>query len=173
MPTRRRHGRRASPRYVLDLLSFVRNPKARPRNPVHRSLVSHPHDPSFTCVTSCICLTAAAATVVSGHNSKSLRCANRVYRRSRWNVRPRVSTIIKPRPRLQSPHVRRDIHTWPLLSPVRQVVTIIAKPFDRNAWTRRSEISPQRQIRNRDKFAAVINGAARNKPLVKRSSLDT
>ena len=24
----------------------------------------------------------------SGHNSKSLRCANRVYRWSRWNVRP-------------------------------------------------------------------------------------
>ena len=35
-------------------------------------------------------------STVSGHNSKSLRCANRVYRRSRWNVRPRASTVIKP-----------------------------------------------------------------------------
>ena len=48
----------------------------------------------------------AAPIAVSDHNSKSLRCANRVYRRSRWNVRPRASTVIKP----HAPHRFATFH---------------------------------------------------------------
>ena len=58
----------------------------------------------------------AAPIAVSDHNSKSLRCANRVCWWSCWNVGPRVSTVIKPCPHSQAVHVRSD--------------TGISSPFD-------------------------------------------
>ena len=61
----------------------------------HISRLSFSHPPSFHTSSPSHRFTSN----VSGHNSKSLRCANRVYRRSRWNVRPRASTVIKPHPR--------------------------------------------------------------------------
>lgn len=103
----------------------------------------------FTCVTSCVCLTAA---VVSGHNSKSLRCANRVCQRSRWNVRPRVSTIIKPGPRSQSLHVRCDIHTWSLLFSARQ-----GRVRGGHHRQKRADSTHVPKFRRNDKFATVIN----------------
>lgn len=110
----------------------------------------------FTCVALCVSRATAATTVVSDHNSKSLRCANRVCQRSRWNVKPRASTIIKPCPRSQSPHVRRDMHTR-LLSCGTQDHT---GPHA-NLWHKRRRIVPLEichrgyKFVNRNKFVVV------------------
>lgn len=135
MPVRRRHRRCASPRYVLDLLSFVRNPKARSRHPaIHWSLMSHPMTLRFTCVTSCVWPLPPPSFPVITQNPSGVLTA---YASGHVGMLGREFPPLLSFIRIRSRRTCAATYTHDLSSPsTRQESTLVAWTIGRNAWTR-------------------------------------